>query len=121
MDAHPAGAAATAGRGVPDPRHRRRRSLPALRRGDDLDEGLVALPGVPLQGGVLLTARIAVLGDRNPAYLTHRELDAALELFGDGADARWLATDDPAVARIGEFDAVWVVPGTPYVDGEAAL
>ncbi len=66
-------------------------------------------------------ARIAVLGDRNPAYLTHRELDAALELFGDRADARWLATGDPAVARIADFDAVWVVPGTPYVDGEAAL
>jgi hypothetical protein len=27
--------------------------MPALRRADDLDEGVVALPGVPLQGGVL--------------------------------------------------------------------
>jgi hypothetical protein len=28
--------------------------------------------------------RIVVLGDRDPKYLTHRELDAALALFPDG-------------------------------------
>jgi len=31
-----------------------RRSLPALRRRNDLDEGVVALPGLPLQGRLLL-------------------------------------------------------------------
>jgi hypothetical protein len=30
-----------------------RSRLSALRHDDDLDEGLVALPGVPVQGGVL--------------------------------------------------------------------
>jgi len=33
---------------------RRRGAVPALRRDDDLDKGVLALPGVPLQGGVLL-------------------------------------------------------------------
>ena len=65
--------------------------------------------------------RIAVLGDRNPAYLTHRELDAALELFPSGVEARWLPTTDPAVGRIESYDAVWVVPGTPYQDDDAVL
>ena len=33
------------------------------------------------------------LGDRDPGYLTHREVDAALELFPLSADAHWVATD----------------------------
>ena len=37
--------------------------------------------------------RIAVLGDRNLEYVTHRELDAALGLFPDWARGEWVATD----------------------------
>src|SRR5918911_1731623 len=35
----------------------RRPGVPALLRHDDLDEGLVALPGLPLQGGLLRLSR----------------------------------------------------------------
>src|SRR5262245_52625841 len=58
--------------------------------------------------------QIVLLGDRNAGFLTHRELDAALTLLPDGVKGRWIGTDSPEVARIGEADALWVVPGTPY-------
>jgi len=59
---------------------------------------------------------IAVVGDRDPSYLTHRELDAALALMPAGVDARWVATDAPEASRLDRYDALWVVPGTPYRD-----
>ena len=59
---------------------------------------------------------IAVVGDRDPSYLTHRELDATLALMPAGVEARWVATDGPDAARLDRFDALWVVPGTPYRD-----
>jgi CTP synthase (UTP-ammonia lyase) len=62
--------------------------------------------------------RIIALGDRNPAYLTHREIDAALALM---PDADWVATDDPAARDLDHADAVWLLPGTPYRDEDAAL
>jgi CTP synthase (UTP-ammonia lyase) len=63
--------------------------------------------------------RIAVLGDRNLDYVTHRELDAALALFPRWADAAWVATDDDVDAALDAVDGVWVVPGTPYRDDDA--
>jgi len=58
---------------------------------------------------------IALLGDKNLEYITHRELDAALELIPDNVTAQWIATDDPdAKKRVAQSDAVWVVPVTPY-------
>jgi CTP synthase (UTP-ammonia lyase) len=95
--------------------------VPALRASDDLDEGVLALPGLPVQRGVLLMARIAVLGDRDPSYLTHRELDAALELMPAGVDAGWVPTDSAEARGAAAFDALWVVPGTPYRDEDAVL
>ena len=38
---------------------------------------------------------IVALGDRDTGYLTHREIDAALELFPPAAEAHWVATDSP--------------------------
>jgi len=58
---------------------------------------------------------IAALGDRNPAYLTHREIDATIAL---APQIRWVDTDD---ARIESFDGLWVVPGTPYRDKAAVM
>jgi CTP synthase (UTP-ammonia lyase) len=62
--------------------------------------------------------RIVALGDRDTQYLTHREVDAALALL-PGAD--WVATDDPAARDLGGADGVWLLPGTPYRDDDAAL
>jgi CTP synthase (UTP-ammonia lyase) len=57
---------------------------------------------------------IAALGDRDPAYVTHRAIDATIAV---APQIRWVATDD---ARIDGFDGLWVLPGTPYRD-EAAV
>jgi CTP synthase (UTP-ammonia lyase) len=62
--------------------------------------------------------RIVALGDRDTRYLTHREVDAALALL---PDADWVATDDPAARDLDGADGVWLLPGTPYRDGDAAL
>jgi CTP synthase (UTP-ammonia lyase) len=64
-------------------------------------------------------ASIAVLGDRNLDYVTHRELDAALALFPDWARASWVPTDSDVEAALARADGVWVVPGTPYRDDDA--
>jgi CTP synthase (UTP-ammonia lyase) len=58
---------------------------------------------------------IAALGDRNPAYLTHREIDATIAL---APEIGWVGTDG---ASIDGYDGLWVVPGTPYRDEQAAL
>jgi CTP synthase (UTP-ammonia lyase) len=58
--------------------------------------------------------RIVALGDRDPQYLTHREIDAALEHFPRGVQTGWLATDDPAAQALDDADGIWLLPGTPY-------
>jgi CTP synthase (UTP-ammonia lyase) len=62
-----------------------------------------------------VTRAIAALGDREPAYLTHREIDATIAL---APEIRWVGTED---ARIDGYDGLWVVPGTPYRDEDAVL
>jgi CTP synthase (UTP-ammonia lyase) len=66
-----------------------------------------------------MAVSIAVLGDRNTDHLTHREIDATLELMPADVDARWLPSLEAESAV--EADGLWVVPGTPYRDGEAVL
>jgi CTP synthase (UTP-ammonia lyase) len=66
-----------------------------------------------------MAVSIAVLGDRNLEYLTHREIDATLELLPADVDARWLPSPDAASAAAA--DGLWVVPGTPYRDDAAVL
>lgn len=66
-----------------------------------------------------MAVSISVLGDRNPEYLTHRELDATLSLMPADVDASWLPT--PEAASAADADGLWVVPGTPYEDADAVL
>jgi CTP synthase (UTP-ammonia lyase) len=66
-----------------------------------------------------MAVSIAVLGDRNLEHLTHREIDATLELLPADVDARWLPSPDAASAAAA--DGLWVVPGTPYEDDDAVL
>jgi CTP synthase (UTP-ammonia lyase) len=46
--------------------------------------------------------RLLVLGDRNPEYLTHREIDAALELMPDSVERAWVRSASPQ-ARSPEY------------------
>jgi CTP synthase (UTP-ammonia lyase) len=66
-------------------------------------------------------ARIAVLGDHNLEFVTHRELDAALVLLPGWADAAWVATDSPGARSLDDVDGLWVVSGGPYRDDDAVF
>lgn len=65
--------------------------------------------------------RVVALGDRDERYLTHREIDAALALFPSDIDAAWVGTDSPGARDFDEADGIWLLPGSPYRDDEAAL
>jgi CTP synthase (UTP-ammonia lyase) len=60
--------------------------------------------------------RIVALGDRDPRFLTHREVDATLPFF----DGSWTATDSADARALDDAAGVWLLPGTPYRDDEAA-
>ena len=62
---------------------------------------------------------ILALGDRDPAYLTHREVDAALALFPAGTD--WVGTSSSTARDLDGCSGIWLLPGTPYRDADAAL
>ena len=62
-----------------------------------------------------MSVAIAALGDRNTAYVTHREIDATIALE---PAIRWLGTSG---ASVDGYDALWVVSGTPYRDEDAVL
>jgi CTP synthase (UTP-ammonia lyase) len=64
----------------------------------------------------MATIRITVLGDHDPAFITHRALDAAIAQLPVDVDARWHPTDTP-LHDLG--DGLWVAPGSPYRDDEA--
>ena len=64
---------------------------------------------------------IAMVGDRNLAYESHRAIEATVALLQADVDMRWVGTDDPNFQRTVErADAVWALPGTPYVNDAAA-
>jgi CTP synthase (UTP-ammonia lyase) len=62
---------------------------------------------------------VVVLGDRNPEYLTHREIDAAIALLPATVRAQWVGTDSTDASRTLEADALWTVPGSPYKNDDA--
>jgi CTP synthase (UTP-ammonia lyase) len=72
--------------------------------------------------GASPAVRIGVLGDRNPDYPTHRELDAALGLLPPDVQAGWWPTDAIRPDQLpAQLDGLWLAPGTPYADDAAVL
>jgi CTP synthase (UTP-ammonia lyase) len=67
-----------------------------------------------------VTVSIALIGDRNLALPSHRELDAVRGMLGEDVDAEWVATDGGGARDLSAFDGVWLVPGSPYADDDAA-
>lgn len=63
---------------------------------------------------------IALIGDENVAYPSHRELNALRPMLGDDVASEWLATDQLREADLTRFDGVWLTPGSPYADDAAA-
>jgi CTP synthase (UTP-ammonia lyase) len=64
--------------------------------------------------------RIALVGDENDAYPSHREINAVRSQLGDDVDARWLPTDGDRVRALDGFNGIWLTPGSPYADDGAA-
>ena len=63
--------------------------------------------------------RLAVVGDHNPGYETHRAIDHTLTLMPPNVEAAWHSTDVPLA--VDAVDAVWVAPGSPYRDDDAVF
>ncbi|MCI3238378.1 MULTISPECIES: CTP synthase C-terminal region-related (seleno)protein [Streptomyces] len=64
-------------------------------------------------------ARVALVGDRSPGVVSHTRIPLLLDALAERdrlvLDAYWIPSED-AVAEdaVHGFDAVWVVPGSPY-------
>ncbi|PBC60654.1 hypothetical protein BKI49_28660 [Streptomyces sp. Tue6028] len=70
-------------------------------------------------GGTARGARIALVGDRSPTVVSHTRvpllLDALAERDRIVLDAYWIPSEDAEDATaVHGFDAVWVLPGSPY-------
>ena len=73
-------------------------------------------------------ARIALIGDHNPAVVAHRAIPLALALAagpsGEPVDAVWVHTSTlvgNVTAHLDMFDGIWCVPGSPYANTHGAL
>src|SRR5271170_1323955 len=71
------------------------------------------------------TARIALVGDRSANVRAHARIptliDALLQRDGIALDPYWIATPDVAGCDLGRFDAIWLVPGSPYDSPDGAM
>jgi len=65
--------------------------------------------------------RIALLGDKDLGKVTHRALAAAVAQLPPGVEAAWIGTDTSQARAPDAFDGIWMLPGTPYRDDDAAL
>ncbi|MFF1808752.1 hypothetical protein ACFVXW_06185 [Streptomyces sp. NPDC058251] len=65
------------------------------------------------------TARIALVGDRSPNVVSHTRVPLLLDALATRErivlDAYWIPSEDAEdEAAVRGFDAVWVLPGSPY-------
>ena len=63
---------------------------------------------------------IALVGDQNDAYPSHRELDAARVMLGPDLVTEWMATDGDRVRDLSGSNGIWLTPRSPYANDEAA-
>ncbi|MFI8966827.1 hypothetical protein ACIGO8_32490 [Streptomyces sp. NPDC053493] len=71
-------------------------------------------------------ARVALVGDRSPHVTSHTRVPSLLAALAgrDGLvlDAYWIPTRDAeAPGAVAGFDAVWLLPGSPYASEAGAL
>ena len=67
-----------------------------------------------------MPVNIAIVGDENDAYPSHREINAVRSMLGEGVDAQWVPTDGERVRGLDGFGGIWLTPGSPYADDGAA-
>jgi CTP synthase (UTP-ammonia lyase) len=70
-------------------------------------------------------ARIALVGDRSANVRAHARIpaliDALLRRDAIALDPYWIATADAAGCDLSRFDAIWLVPGSPYDSADGAI
>jgi CTP synthase (UTP-ammonia lyase) len=67
-----------------------------------------------------VTVRIALVGDENGAYPSHRELNALRGLLDEDVRTEWVPTAGDRVRALTDFAGIWLTPGSPYADDAAA-
>jgi len=72
------------------------------------------------------TTRLALVGDRSPSVRSHARIPGLLAALAERdqlvLDAYWISTEDAASPdAVAGFDAVWLLPGSPYRSEEGAL
>jgi CTP synthase (UTP-ammonia lyase) len=73
-----------------------------------------------------LTPRVALVGDRSPAVRSHTRIPGLLDALAEHdqlvLDAYWIPTEDAGTpGALDGFDAVWLLPGSPYRSEAGAL
>ncbi|WP_103887351.1 CTP synthase C-terminal region-related (seleno)protein [Actinacidiphila yanglinensis] len=71
-------------------------------------------------------ARLALVGDRSPSVRSHQRIPGLLaalnERHGLAVDPYWIPTQDAELpGAVDGFDAVWLLPGSPYRSEAGAL
>jgi CTP synthase (UTP-ammonia lyase) len=70
----------------------------------------------------IVQARVAIVGDFDPANRTHAFTNGALEHVGLGFE--WIPTvalARQAETRLAPYDGVWIAPASPYRSMDGAL
>ncbi|WP_380284630.1 hypothetical protein [Kitasatospora purpeofusca] len=70
--------------------------------------------------------RLALVGDRSAAVRSHTRVPALLDALADRdqlvLDAYWIPTEDAAApGALDGFDALWLLPGSPYRSEDGAV
>ncbi|MFM9695612.1 CTP synthase C-terminal region-related (seleno)protein [Streptomyces europaeiscabiei] len=74
----------------------------------------------PASSATARPARLALVGDRSPDVVSHSRIPLLLDALAGRdrlvLDAYWIPSEDAAAdeGAVRGFDAVWVVPGSPY-------
>ncbi|MER7754121.1 hypothetical protein [Kitasatospora sp. NPDC097643] len=73
-----------------------------------------------------LTPRIALVGDRSPAVRSHARIPGLLDALAERdqlvLDAYWIPSEDAELpGALDGFDAIWLLPGSPYRSEAGAL
>lgn len=70
-------------------------------------------------------ARVALVGDRSPAVRAHVRLPGLIDALADDhlvLDPCWIPTEDAEKeGALDGFDAIWLMPGSPYRSAAGAL
>lgn len=67
-----------------------------------------------------LSVRVALVGDYRASAVAHQAIPPAVQLAATSLSlnvtADWIATPEIDLSRLHDYDAVWVVPGSPFLN-----